>query len=201
MKIALFLEDAGHLEFIGSLVARISDEEHANADLLGRNAAGGRGTTVTSLRNYLQDVADGREEFAEIVVVAIDGNCVGWQRRVRDILEIVNRTAYAGRVVCAVPDPHVEIWYLADGRAAARVAGAPRQEPLPAQKCEPNFYKDLLREAFLAADIDPPAGGTEFGSDIARELDIARARRSHPDFNAFVDELIGAIRVALAATR
>lgn len=200
MRVALFVEDAGHLAFIRRLIDRVSSDEEIEAEILERNAVGGRGATLSSLRTYLRDVAEGQDAFAEVVVTAIDGNCHGYQDRCRDIITIVERVHYAGITVCAVPDPHIEIWYLADGQAVAHVCGGDRNQPaLPEYKCEPDYYKRLLRDAFLAFDIDPPAGGTEFGDDIAAELDLDAARRQAESFDAFLSDLRGALRQIRAA--
>jgi hypothetical protein len=66
-------------------------------------------------------------------------------------------------------------------------------------KCEPNYYKALLREAFLRFGIDPPAGGTEFGEDIGAILRLDIARRSVESLGAFLSDLRGAIRQIRAA--
>lgn len=198
MIIAVFLEDAGHAEFIGGLIERLLAEEGADGvELLERNRAGGAGATLTSLRGYLRDVGT-RDRFAEVIVCAIDGNCTGWRDKVRAVTEIVSRTDYAGRVVCAIPDPHVELWYLADRQAVRRVTGGPAQSSLPAYKCEPDRYKELLRAEFLKVEIDPPAGGAEYGRDIAEVFDIGRATRDFESFDSFIRDLRGAIREVLA---
>lgn len=108
MKIALFVEDAGHLTFIRRLVERTLEDERAAAQILERNAVGGSGAVMASLRDYVRDLARGYDEFADILVTAIDGNCQRPAARVRDIRSICNRAGYAGRLVCAIPDPHIE---------------------------------------------------------------------------------------------
>lgn len=197
MRILLFVEDAGQSAFVSGLVTRVCEEVGASCDLETRNAVGGKGSALRTLRQYVRDMEGGRESFAEILVVGIDANCSGPAEVVRSIRLIAQQQGFAGTVVCAVPDPHVEVWYLADGRAVLRAIGeAGNQPPLPAYKCEPDYYKQLLRNAFLAGDIDPPAGGAEYGDDIARKLDFQAASASQPSLNSFLDELRGAIRVA-----
>lgn len=189
MNLALFVEDAAHEAFIAAVVARLLDDEQCWADVSVRNAVGGRGAVLAALRNYVRDLAAGRESFAEILIVAIDGNCQGVQVVARDIREIATREKFPGRVVVAVPNPHIELWYLADGRAVFEVIGAAGSQPaLPAFKCERARYKTLLREAFRAGEIDPPAGGSEYGADVAAVLDLERARTTCDELGAFIAE-------------
>ena len=201
MRILLFVEDAGHEAFIVGLVERVCRELEVSAEIFTRNAVGGKGSALRTLRQYVRDMRQGRERFAEILVVAIDGNCQGPQVVAREIREIVEGQQFAGICVCAVPDPHVEVWYLADGRAIRRVLEEDGAQPgLPEQKCEPDRYKQLLREAFLDLDIDPPAGGTEYGGEIAEALDVERATANQPTLRSFVDDLRAAIRVSTVSS-
>lgn len=195
MRVAIFVEDAAHASFIVELVERLATAIGVAPELELRNALGGRGAVLTSLRRYVRDLAKGRERFADLLVVAIDGNCQGSQSVRRAVLEIVQGEAYGGEVACAVPNPHVELWYLSDGQAVHRVIGAEGTQPaLPARKCEKSRYKRLLREAFLNGGIDPPAGGSEYGEDIARALDLERARRVDDDLDRFLADTSSALR-------
>lgn len=196
MTVSVFVEDAAHESFIVGLVDRIAGELGIQVDVEVRNALGGRGSVLTSLRRYVRDVARGRERFADVLVVAIDGNCQRSQVIRREIRRIVERENYAGHLVCAVPNPHIELWYLSDGRAVHSVIGAPGpQAGLPGHKCEKARYKTLLRNAFLDGDIDPPAGGSEYGGEIAHELDLNRARSSDETLDAFAASLTAALRL------
>lgn len=196
MRIALFVEDAAHLTFIGRLVERALGELGADAEILERNAVGGSGTVLASLQAYVRDLARGRADYADILVVAIDGNCRRPGARMREIRTICDRAEYPGRLVCAVPDPHVEIWYLADGRAVGAVTGADRQRQLPARKCAQDLYKQLLGESFHEAGIDPPLGGAEYGREVADALDLPAAGRAQESLGDFLSDLRGAIRDA-----
>jgi len=195
MRIAVFVEDAAHASFLVELVSRLATEEDVAVDIELRNALGGSGAVLTSLRKYVRDLSRGRERFAELLVVAIDGNCKGTQAVRKIILDITRREGFGGQVACAVPNPHVEVWYLADGQAVNRAIDADGPQPsLPERKCEKDRYKRLLREAFLEGGIDPPAGGSEYGQDIARAIDLDRACRNDSDLNRFVDEVRAILR-------
>jgi len=197
MRASVFVEDAAHASFVVGVLKRVASELVIAVEVDVRNAVGGHGAVVGSLRRYVRDVAQGRESFAEVLVVAIDGNCQGTQHVRRAIRAVSEKEVYAGQVVCAVPNPHIELWYLLDGRAVNEVIECEgSQPPLPEQKCEKGRYKRLLRDAFRAGDIDPPAGGSEYGDDIAAALDFNRARAADPDFDSFVDDLEAALRSA-----
>jgi hypothetical protein len=195
MKTSVFVEDAAHASFIVGVLERVALTLGVSIDVNVRNAVGGHGAVVGSLRRYVRDVARGRDTFAEVLVVAIDGNCQGSHRVKRAIREVAQREVYPGLVVCAVPNPHIELWYLLDGIAVNTVIGCGGSQPaLPEQKCEKGRYKRLLRDAFREGDIDPPAGGSEYGEEIAAALDIDFARAADSDFDSFVDDLEAALR-------
>jgi hypothetical protein len=197
MKVALFVEDAAQESFLGALVHRVALTESIEVTVDTRSAVGGRGAVLASFRRYVRDLSTGLEEFAEILVVGLDGNCRGRNAVVKEVREISERETFPGRVVPAVADPHIELWYLGDGSAVSRVIGAAGPQPdLPEYKCERARYKTLLREAFHAGDIDPPAGGSEYGPEIANALDLNTAARRLSDLEAFLSDLRSALREA-----
>lgn len=104
------------------------------------------------------------------------------------------RDRYVGQLVIAVPDPHVELWYLADRRAVARVLSERFAAEVPVHKCERGRYKTALRAAFRAGGVDPVSGGVEYGEEIGRVMDLPGACRNDPALRAFVEELRRAIR-------
>ncbi len=59
----------------------------------------------------------GREPFIEILVVALDSDCDAAGKR-RDALRAAD--GFAGKIVLAIPEPHVERWFLLDPQAPAR---------------------------------------------------------------------------------
>lgn len=196
MRLAAFVEDAAHASFLIGVIKRVAHDVDVEVEVEVRNAVGGKGAALAALKRYVRDLQRGRESFAEILLVAIDGNCQGSQAVVRAITDIAASQDFAGTVVCAVPNPHIELWYLADGRAVHSAIGEDSgQAGLPEQKCERGRYKALLRQAFLDGGIDPPAGGSEYGADIAALLDLTQARRSNQEFDSFVSDLSAALKV------
>ena len=101
----------------------------------------------------------------------------------------VERSGYGGRVACAVPDPHIERWYLLAPHTLQQVLGVSIVLDVPPYKCERGRYKRALREAIQQAGIIAPLGGIEYGPDVARTLDLYTVGRADPGFKHFVDEL------------
>jgi hypothetical protein len=192
MNVGFFAEDEGHRAFIPTLLHRIAELEQIPIEVHERSAIGGLGTALRSLRRYVRDLGRGADDFLEVLVVAVDANCHGVRDRRRHIEEIV-KAYYAGVLVVATPDPHIERWYLADPFAIGRVLGQRYAAQVPAQKCERHRYKRALREAFLAIGVDPPAGGIVYGEDIALAMDLREAERQ-PDLARFISDYRAAIR-------
>ena len=191
-EVGLFVEDEGHRALLSPLIRRIALEESVVVNINERNATGGHAMVIRALRQYVRDLKAGVDNFLDILVVAIDGNCHGWSERRTQILSIVGQ-GYPGMVVVAAPDPHVERWYLADPCAVARSMGETAEADVPQKKCERGRYKAALRQAFVAFGIDPPLGGIESGDDIARVMNLKVACGLN-DFRAFLDELRGGLQ-------
>jgi len=70
------------------------------------------------LRQYLQECSRGKRRLPDLLVVVKDGNCEGLQQVRRRIQELVRKCApQIPQLVSAVPDPHIERWYLEDQKA------------------------------------------------------------------------------------
>lgn len=196
MRVALFCEDDGHAALLEPLIRRVAAQEGIDVEVEVRNSTGGAAVALSTLRKYVRDVAAG-DEFAQVLVVARDGNCRGYQARRKEILDAVG-DKYPGMVVAAIPEPHGERWYLADPAAPARAVDRKGQGDLPAQKCERLRYKRALREAYQALGIMPPAGGIEYGGAIAEVMDLAVAAKNDPAFGRFLSDLRAALRSTAA---
>lgn len=192
LNIGYFLEDVGHENFIKSLVIRVALEMRFSSDDLNhdvRNATGGKGTTMTELKRFLRDVKSGGESPFAILIVAIDGNCQTYREKRDEILKIAQQTGYPGALVCAIPDPHIERWYLVDEEAFCQAVETNVSPEVPTYKCEKGLYKKAMKEAFAKTDIVPPLGGVEYGEDIASNIDFYTAQRADSSFKHFRDEL------------
>ena len=122
-------------------------------------------------------------------IVAIDGNCRGYREKRDEILDVVQGSDYRAPVVCAVPDPHIERWYLADPRGFQRVLGIEVVPDLPAYKCEHDHYKHALRTTIRQAGVVAPLGGMEYGPEIAENLDLYTVGRADAGFRHFIENL------------
>lgn len=192
ISIGYFLEDIAQEDFLKSLVARVAQEiglAHQEVRHEVRNATGGQGMVLNELKRFLRDVGREREHPFALLVIAIDGNCRGYREKRDDILEIVERSGYPGPVVCAVPDPHIERWYLADSRGLQQVLDTDIVPKVPDYKCQRDLYKQALHEAIRRTGIIPLLGGVEYGSDIAENLDLYTVGRTDAGFKHFIDEL------------
>lgn len=197
IRVGLFFEDEGHRALIAPLCERLARLEEADISVELRNASGGEARALRNLRQYAIDLGRGTDRFLDVLVVALDGNCNSHHQRAGQIKQILRDGGYAGQLVVAVPDPHIERWFLADIDALSTAVGAALSAQLPGEKCERGFYKDILREAIRSGGVDPPLGGIEFGEDIAMEMDLGSFDRV-PSLQKFARSFRAALRVVLA---
>lgn len=192
VEIGYFLEDIGQERFLRALVNRVAREMGLPSRRLRhevRNATGGRGVVLDELRRFLRDVKHERERPFALLVVAIDGNCRSYRKRRDEIRAIVEQSGYPGLVICAVPNPHIERWYLADPRGLQQVLEVSSIPEVPPYKCERGRYKQALRDAIRQTGIIAPLGGLEYGPDIAEILDLYTVGKADAGFKHFLDEL------------
>ncbi len=192
LRVGYFLEDIGHKEFIPALVERIADK----AGLVSRtlehviyNASGGKGQAITELKNFLRDMARGVVSPTPVLVVAIDGNCQGYMEKRNEIQQIAELHEYPGQLVCAIPDPHIERWYIADPPGFQQAIEARIQPSLPAYKCERGRYKRAMLDVFADVDVRPLMGGAEYGREIVAAMDLYTAQKVDAALKHFVDDL------------
>lgn len=192
IRIGYFLEDIGQEHFLKALVNRVAREMGLLSGRLRhevRNATGGRGKVMGELRSFLRDVSREREQLFALLVVAIDGDCRSYQGRRNEIRAVVDQSGYPGTVVCAVPNPHIERWYLADPRGLEQVLEVSSIPVVPPYKCERGRYKQALRDAIRQTGIIAPLGGLEYGPDIAEVLDLYTVGKVDAGFKHFLDGL------------
>ena len=192
IRIGYFLEDIGQQSFIEALVERVAEEHGvASWNLYPevRNATGGRGKVMDELRRFLRDVAREAQRPFDLLIVAIDGNCHGFQERRNEILAVAKQTSYPGPTVCAVPDPHIERWYLADTDALCQVLDITHVASAPSYKCERARYKKALRDTIRQAGVIAPLGGAEYGADVAQSIDLYVVGKTDAGFKHFLDAL------------
>ncbi|GAB4444376.1 MAG: hypothetical protein Kow00120_14060 [Anaerolineae bacterium] len=189
IRVGYFVEDIGHQSFLEALVNRVGAEVGLSIPLDHQwlSAAGGYGKASSKLREFLRGVQRGQEPVFHLLIVAKDANCHGYTEVKNGVKQHVDGYGYPAPVAYAVPDPHIERWYMADLQVLQSIAG--RSVPLPAYKCERARYKALLKQAFP----DVPLGGLEYGGDIAAQMDLYRAGNADPALRHFVDEVKAAL--------
>ncbi len=193
LRIGYFLEDIGHRKFLVSLTKRIAQEilqQNLGLEQVVRNASGGKGRVMKEFGDFLRSAARSLQSGPPILVVAIDGNCQGYTEKRREIEVVRDRYSYQGYLVCAIPDPHIERWYIADREAFQRVAQG-SSPVMPPYKCERGHYKKVIADAI---GLSLPLGGAELGEDIVAELDLYKAQQADRCLKHFIDQFRAAIR-------
>ena len=188
LSVAFFLEDIGQEAIIPPLFRRVAAEEGMQPDQLECQVLHSRrGGSVAAFAKFLKDAKKSRIVSANLLVVGWDGNCKGFANRRDQILAKATGSPFA-EVIAAVPDPHVERWYLLDIPALSNAAGvhiALSQVPV---KCEKNLYKTLLRQAFDNTEVTPPLGGIEYGERVAERMNLYAAAKQDHGLADFIDK-------------
>ncbi len=192
----LFVEDRAHEEFVGAIVRRIARAENRQIQLRVRAAKGGYPRVLSELDLYQKMVLSGFATMSlpDVLVIAADANCHGLAARKKAIRQRLEKT-FKGRAVLAVPDPHVERWYLSDRQAFKQVVGV--QPPAERGKCERGRYKRILAQAVRDGGHPAILGGIEFANELAESMDFYRAGRAEPGLKQFVKDAISAFRLAV----
>lgn len=200
--IAFFLEDRAHETFFKAFVTRIAADINIPSHLLSYKVITARhGSKVIrelkdTLKLYRRRTAP--SPTPDIFIVAIDGNCKGFREKARQVQTSINikpTDPLFGNIVYAVPDPHIERWYLLDQKAFKDGVGTATGPTLPEYKCKQDYYKNLIREKLAEEHIIARMGGAEYGGEIAmRFSDIYALRRQYNDIDYFVDQLLTKLR-------
>lgn len=187
-NISLFVEDYAHQQVIGALVQRIAEECTIDVQLDWRSAVEGHGKVIAELKDYVRDLEQLGSSRPDLIIVATDSNCKGFNERRNEI----SRLDIHIPVVLAVPEPHIERWLLLDGAAFRAVFGHGCQAP--DRKCIRELYKRKLIEAIHAAGHTPRIGGIEYAEAIVQHMDIDRAAQADDALRRFVEDLRNTFR-------
>jgi len=129
--VLLFVEDDAQEVFIRRLVECLAQKDGIRLTIT-VCAAGGYGRVLRQLQNFVKHWKMGRALLPDGIVVAVDANCRGSTQR-RDQMDD-KAGELKDRIVHAIPDPHIERWFLLDGNAFKKVLGRGCQAP--DDKCE-----------------------------------------------------------------
>lgn len=196
ITIGYFLEDVAQERFIKALVIRVAEKLEIEQDCIVhevRNASGGKGRTMTELRIFLNNYAKQSTEQFTLIVVCIDGNCMGYANKRDEILRLKDRCNYPGSLVCAIPDPHIEKWYLADPIACIQAMDLDNHPDCPSYKCEKGRYKQAIMNTLRENGVNSLLGGVEYSELLVEKMDFYKAGQSDSTLKHFLDELEAAL--------
>ena len=147
-----------------------------------RSATGGHARALAEFKLYQRVVAlsPSTSVAADLVVVAIDGNCSTFATA-RKRLHDAAVPSLRDRIVVACPDPHVERWYVADPQSFETVAGS--RPDVGSRKCARDHYKRVLANAIAQGGHPVILGGVEFAAELVAAMDIYRAGRNDSSLN------------------
>lgn len=194
IKILYFLEDRAQEGFIKQFVKRIACDESIPIDCLTHNvrsSRGGSSRVVNEFKKFVKDTRNIAATDTDFVVVAIDGNCKGHTKLVGQLEKCIkNDHPFKGRVVYAVPDPHIERWYLMDQGAFKRGVGLDSAPSMPRYKCERAYYKQVLNQALRDSNLSSLLGGAEYAERIIEEIaDVESLYDQNAGFQSFALDL------------
>ena len=129
--IAYFLEDVGQEAIIPPLVKRLIREANKPEENFEHRTLSARGGgSISAYKRFLVDARRRMHLPADLLVVGSDGNCQGFAKR-RDEIKAEAADPPYPNVITAVPDPHVERWYLLDIPAFSEATGLAKIPALP----------------------------------------------------------------------
>jgi hypothetical protein len=182
-NIVLFVEDYGHESFIKAVIQRFAHEYTVPVKIIPRSVRGGHGKAIAELKSYLKN--NPWTEQPELLIVAIDANCKGYQNCKKEIDDALAN--FQDISICAIPDPHIERWLLLDSAAFKSVRG--KGCSAPDQKCQRDRYKKLLMEAMIKSGVRPPLGGIEYAEDIVNAMDLEKMEKNDHSLGHFLKSM------------
>ena len=186
-RIACFLEDAAQDSLIPALFSRIlrerklPEEQYHIYTLYNRG-----GASLRAYTDYLLETKRDPSKKVDLLIVGSDANCKGVTKRREWITSQTYGLDLAPDIIPAVPDPHIERWYLLDLPALSKVSGVELSGGLPTLKCNKDVYKNLLKEVFLSSGIEPPLGGAEYGKLLADHMDLYSSGKKEHSFAEYI---------------
>jgi hypothetical protein len=197
--LALFCEDRGHEQYVRALVARLSQQIDMDLSVSVPSARGGHGAAATQFEAWQSALGRGLAVGTpDLLVLVIDGNCQGWHPARQALGRKIDPNVFP-RSLVACPDPHIERWCLADPDAFQAVIGA--AAPTDPEKCERNLYKEILRNAILAAGQPILTDAMEYAPDLVARADLYKAGKAQPSLGAFIDALRAALNELASASQ
>lgn len=193
MRILYFLEDRAQEGFVKAVVERVAEKESIPASSLIHDIRSARGGSrvIREFRNFLRDAEKMELLEVDILIVAIDGNCKGCNERTRQLETYIKSShPLKNRVVYAVPDPHIERWYIMDQRAFKDGVGLNRAPDMPSYKCKRDYYKQVLNQALKDSNINSLLAGAEYAERIVENIqNLESFAEQNSGCRAFIEDL------------
>jgi len=183
-EILLFVEDAAQEKFLKPLILRMAKEEGCHFHVRPRSVTGGFPKVLGEIEKLAQSYQKGMVSLPDKILVCIDANCQGYGVRKKALDQKAG--VLKDFLIHAIPDPHIERWYLLDSGAFKLALG--KGCKAPTEKCEKDRYKRLLNEAVTEANVEPLLGGIEYAGDIIDAYDIQRVASQEASFGHFINE-------------
>ena len=183
-ELLVFVEDSAQEKFLSAMLKRMAAERSIPLTIRIRTARGGMAKVLGQLEDFANEVEKSRARMPDGLVIGVDANCRGFQERRKAVQERAGRLR--DFIVHAIPDPHIERWFLLDGEAFKAAVG--RGCKAPDAKCEKERYKRLLNTAVLDAGVQPLLGGVEYAEDIVKDYHIQRVADLDESFGKLVAE-------------
>ena len=92
LKVDCFVEDDGHRLIVGALIERLFAQDGYIVKMNFRNTTGGRPKVFSSLTEIVSEIDCGTMATPEILVVAIDGNCIKFGQTKKNIDAAIDPT-------------------------------------------------------------------------------------------------------------
>jgi hypothetical protein len=131
-EILLFVEDSAQEKFLRAMLDRLAQEAAVPLFVRVRTATGGYGKVLGQLSDFVKQVAGGFARLPDGLVVAVDADCRGFNERRKSAQERAGK--YKDFVVYAIPDPHIERWFLLDSEAFKTAVGRGCRAPMPSSR-------------------------------------------------------------------
>jgi len=192
-RILYFLEDRAQEGFIKALLNRIAQDVPIPINTLKHDVRAARGgsTVIPEFRRFMKDTMQTSSSDADLLIVAIDGNCKGYRDRIRQLEGYISENhPLRDKVVYAVPDPHIERWYMMDQRAFKNGVGIDKAPSMPPYKCKKDYYKNLLRQVLAESNVSSLLGGAEYAENIVNNIvSLDSLSDQNDDFQNFIEAL------------
>jgi hypothetical protein len=172
-NINLFVEDEAHEDFLTAMVQRFADDYSIEIIIKASSVRGGHGKVIAELKQYQRDLQRDQENLPDLIIVGTDSNCTSLLEREKEIKQIISD--FTSLVISAIPEPHIERWFLLDSEAFKTVFG--KGCPTPDYKCEQDRYKRMLLDAINQAG-PVPLDGIERVKDLVNAMNLQRVAQS-----------------------